>query len=465
VGEATSTVGELAEQELHMPTGGSTTARVQLVSRIAIGVAFGAIAFIGIWNAQRYPVALGYDAQGHTAYAHILLHEHRLPSAAETNEAGQPPGYYAVGGLAARLGESIFGWPADSYRGAQYLNLAAVLATAWILLLLAKRVAPGRPSVWAAALLFFAFLPVVSKTAAMFHPEALNMLITTLGVWLATVIAHDRRFTPRRLFLLTAALCAGLLVRASTVFTILAVVAGLGTVVLGQRRGPLPWRKIGVIAASVAAIAVAFLGTSKGRSFFGASLAHAVTSPTHFTAVNGRQNFPRLDLSAMFNKPFRPNYVNEALPETYTEIWGDWIGAFAWSSYSTGPWPPALRILRDQTWIGIMPTALAIAGWLMLVWLAIKRRRELLVLALLPPIAVGGYLYRSLQFLSTDGDLLKASYVLTTAPVWALGFGLAYGSLGRHRLVQSALAVCLLAFAVLELRFMLYGIRDHRPIF
>lgn len=462
--EAAGIVNERAERA-SIPHVLSTGARAHVVARVAVGVAFAAIAFIGIWNAQRYPVALGYDAQGHTSYAHVLLHDHRLPNAADTNEASQPPGYYAVGGLAARLGEAIFGWPGDSYRGAQYLNLAAVLATAWILFLLAKRVAPGRPSVWAAALLFFAFLPVVSKTAAMFHPEALNMLITTLAVWLATVIAHEGQFTLRRLLLLAATLCAGLLVRASTVFTILAVAIGLTTFVLRRRRGAVPWRKIGVVAAVVAVIAAAFLGTTSGRSFLGPSLAHAVASPTHFTSVSGRQNFIQLDLGAMFDKPFRPNYVNQALPETYTEIWGDWIGAFAWSSYSTGPWPPALRILRDQTWIGILPTAFALSGWLMLVWLALKRRRELLVLALLPPIAVGGYLYRSLQFLSVDGDLFKASYVLATAPVWAIGFGLAYASLGRYRRAQSAIALCLIAFAVLELRFMLYGIRDHRPIF
>src|SRR6185437_14664820 len=31
-------------------------------ARIAIGVAFVTIAFVGAWNAQHYPIALGYDA-------------------------------------------------------------------------------------------------------------------------------------------------------------------------------------------------------------------------------------------------------------------------------------------------------------------------------------------------------------------------------------------------------------------
>ncbi len=68
----------------------------------------------------------------------------------------------------------------------------------------------------------------------------------------------------------------------------------------------------------------------------------------------------------VFKLPFRPNYLNYALPVTYTEIWRDWIGAFAWSNYSGAPWPPALKLLKDQSLIGVIPTALAIGGWLLL---------------------------------------------------------------------------------------------------
>ena len=78
-----------------------------------------------------------------------------------------------------------------------------------------------------------------------------------------------------------------------------------------------------------------------------------------------RPDFPKLS-TVVFTLPFRPNYLNYALPVTYTEIWGDWIGAFAWSSYSAAPWPPALKVLKDQSLIGVLPTALAIGGWLLL---------------------------------------------------------------------------------------------------
>ena len=442
---------------------------------MAICLAFVVIAFVGIWNAEVYPVPLGYDAQGHVDYAHVLLTKHHLPTAAESNEAGQPPGYYLLAGSAARLGHDVFGWHEDkpytqmpeiSYRGAQYLNVAFVLATAVILLALARIVAPERPAVWAGALLFFAFLPVVSKTAAMFHPETLNMLLSTFAIWLATTIAQRRHLRLGRATLLVATLGIGLLVRSSVIFTLIAAVVGLAVLGLtSARRRTLPWRRIGAIGTVAAVLLGGWLVIHPTTSLLGADLTHSIFHPGSRTANVGRARFTDLTITTILQAPWRPNYVNAALPETYTEIWGDWIGVFAWSPYSVVPWEPTQRVLKDQSWIGVLPTAMAIAGWLVLLALAVVRRRDLLALALLPGIAVVGYLYRSYQFLSSDGDLLKASYLLTTAPVWALGFGLAYASVGRFRRIQGTAALCLLVFAILELRFMLYGLRDHHVIF
>jgi hypothetical protein len=178
--------------------------------------------------------------------------------------------------------------------------------------------------------------------------------------------------------------------------------------------------------------------------------------------------FLGLSLDDVFHRPVRPFYKTEVLPETYTEIWGDWMGAFAWSGYSAGPSPQALKVLNDQSWIGVLPTFLAIVGWLGLVVLAVRRRLEpipLMPVLFLTVIAVGAYLWRAYVLPSPDGDLTKASYLLTTVPAWTLGFGLAAERLGRRRLVAFGIAAALVAFGFLELRFMLYGIRDHNAIF
>ena len=77
-----------------------------------------------------------------------------------------------------------------------------------------------------------------------------------------------------------------------------------------------------------------------------------------------------------------------------------------------------------------------------------------LAVALLPGLGVLGYLYFTVSYPTSDGDVLKASYMLTTAPAWALAFGYAVDRLpGRARVAVAAL---LAASALAALPFLLY---------
>jgi hypothetical protein len=434
-------------------------------ARAAIVCLFVLMLFVGAWNATRYPIMLGYDAQEHITYADVLIHQGRTPTAAEGGEYYAPPGYYAVAGAASWIGGKI--GLADPHQAAQYLNIVFVLLTGALLLVLARLLFPRKPAVWVSALAFFALLPVVTKTAAMFHPETLNMLVSTAAVTLATWMLVRRRFGLRWLGLLALTLVAGQLVRASSLFTLAAVlIAFLAALATPSFRRHMPVRQIGVAAAIVALIAVPWYVS---RSVTHKAQPGLSLSSLHFSrGTIGGPPFLGLSLAEVFHTPVRPFYKNEVLPETYTDIWGDWFGAFAWSGYSAGPSPEALKLLQDQSWIGVLPTFLAVAGWLGLVVLAVRRRLEripLLPLLLLPVIACGVYLWRAYVLPSPDGDLTKATYLLTTVPAWALGFGLAVDWLSRRRLLAFGIAALLVAFGILELRFILYGIRDHNPIF
>lgn len=434
-------------------------------ARVAIACLFALMLFVGVWNAARYPIMLGYDAQEHITYADGLIHNGRTPTVAQGGEYYAPPGYYAIAGAATWVGGKI--GLAEPHQAAQYLNVVFVLLTGALLLILARMVFPGRPGVWVSALGFFAFLPVVAKTAAMFHPETLNMLMSTAAVTLATWMLLRRRFALRWLCLLGLTLGAGQLVRASSLFTLAAVaLALLAALATPSFRRHMPLRRIGLAVAAVALIAVPWYArqiiTHKTQP--GLSISSFRFSP----AQPGGPPFFALSLDDVFNRPVRPFYKNEALPETYTEIWGDWMGAFSWSGYSAGPSPEALKVMQDQSWIGVLPTILAITGLLGLWVLAARRRLEripLMPLLLLPVIAVGVYLWRAYVLPSVDGDLTKASYLLTTVPAWALGFGFVVDRLSRRRLLALGIAAALVAFGCLELRFILYGIRDHNPIF
>jgi hypothetical protein len=109
--------------------------------------------------------------------------------------------------------------------------------------------------------------------------------------------------------------------------------------------------------------------------------------------------------------------------------------------------------LRVQSVVGLLPTLLAVAGWIALL-LASLRSPPRLAVALLPAAGLLGYLYFTISYPTTAGDVLKALYLLTTAPAWALGFGYALDRLrGRGWLAVAALvAVC----AVGDLPFLVY---------
>jgi hypothetical protein len=441
---------------------------------IVIVLSFVAIAGIGTWNAVKYPVALSYDGVATANYMQYVLRYHRIPPPQVTVESRQPPVYYVVGGLAAHAGRELFGWrEADqvglaetSYRGAQLLNLAFVLLTGVMLLSLARTVAPRSPTVWAAALGFFAFLPVVAKTEAMIHPEPMNMFLSTLAVWLTTKIVRAPALSRPLLSLLVLVLAVGLATRASIVFTAAAIAVGF-VARYWRYLNPRRLLRHAWPLAAVAVLAVA-VGIWVGRGGPHSGMLGSLAHPFSVVPAN-RSSFFDVPAKPLFETPFRPHFRNSAVGETYTEIWGDWVGSFAWSDFAGPPVGRALSTIRNQNWIGVLPTLLAVAGYLMLLVEAVRRRRELLPLALVPVFAIGGYLVRSYEQLTPDGDLFKASYILTTAPVWALGFGLAFGlvfrRLGRFRLARVGLVAVLAVFAVLELRFMMYGVRDGTPPF
>ena len=142
----------------------------------------------------------------------------------------------------------------------------------------------------------------------------------------------------------------------------------------------------------------------------------------------------------VFTDPIRPHFVNEAIPTTYSEVWGDYFGVWRGSR-------------ERQAFLGLLPTLLAVAGWIAFL-LRSRRLPARLAVALLPGLGILGYLYFTVSYPTPDGDVLKASYMLTTAPAWALVFGYAVDRLpGRLRLVTAGV---LAASALASLPFLLY---------
>ena len=387
-----------------------------------------ALALVAGWNAYKYPSGAGYDVRQHREYADLLIHHGEIPGPGTRSEYYTPPLFYALAGAATVVGEHVHA--GDPHKLGQVLNWLVLLAAAGVLWLLVRELFPARPWLQLSALSFFCFLPVVLRVGAMFHPEPLSMLLTAVALLLATRMLGRADYRWQLAVTTGVFLGLGQLVRAFSLWTFAAVVLAF--------TAARAWRPLLIVALATAVTAAPWYirQTIKyGDPIF--------DRPTKHEAIWERRPvrfYVGLGLPKVFSAPIRPHFVNEAIPTTYSEIWGDYFGVWRGSR-------------ERQAFLGLLPTLLAVAGWLVLLirsWRIPARLPAVLV----PGLGLLGYLYFTVSYPTPDGDVLKASYMLTTAPAWALAFGYAVDRLpGRWRI---AAAGVLTASALASLPFLLY---------
>jgi hypothetical protein len=397
-------------------------------AELAAAALIAALALVAGWNAYKYPSGAGYDVTQHREYADLLIHHGEIPGAGTRSEYYTPPGFYALAGAATVLGEHVH--PGDPHKLGQVLNWLVLLATAGVLWALARELFPGRPWVQLGALAYFCFLPVVLRVGAMFHPEPLSMLLTAVALLLAARMLRRRDYRWQLAVATGVALGLGQLVRAFSLWTLAAVVIALAVA--------RAWRPLVVVVVATAVVASPWYirqAVKYGNPVF--------DRPTPHNSIWDRRPasfYVGLGLPKVFTDPFRPSFRNKAIPTTYSEVWGDYFGVWRGSR-------------ERQSLLGLLPTLLAVGGWLLLLVRSLRAPPRLAV-ALLPGLGLLGYLYFTVSYPTPDGDVLKASYMLTTAPAWALAFGYALDRLpGRIRLVVAGV---LAASALAALPFLVY---------
>jgi hypothetical protein len=387
-----------------------------------------ALAVIAGWNAYKYPSGAGYDVRQHREYADLLIHHGEIPGPQTRSEYYTPPLFYALAGAATVVGEHVH--PGDPHKLGQVLNWLVLLAAAVVLWLLVRELFPGRTWLQLSALAFFCFLPVVLRVGAMFHPEALSMLLSAVALLVATRMLRRADYRWQLAAATGMVLGLGQLVRAFSLWTFAAVVIAFAAA--------RAWRPLLVVVAATAVLAAPWYirQTIKyGDPVF--------DRPTKHEAIWERRPvrfYVGLGLPKVFSAPIRPHFVNEAVPTTYSEIWGDYFGVWRGNR-------------ERQAFLGLLPTLLAVVGWIVLLvrsWRIPAR----LPAVLLPGLGLLGYLYFTVSYPTPDGDVLKASYMLTTAPAWAVAFGYAVDRLPRRWRLPAV--VVLAGSALASLPFLLY---------
>ena len=404
------------------------------------------------WNAWHYDWLRGYDAFANEQYADVVSREYRLPSVGESGVWHTPPLWFALAGTLGRL-TTVLGL-GHAQRPGQLLAAAAGLVTCILVFLLARVLFPERRVLHLVSLVLVAASPALVRASAMYHPETLAVALATGGV-LVAARALRTRWTLGSAVAAGALLGLACLTRAWAVPVLVAVLVVAGLNAWDTRR----WAPFAACAAVSLALLAPWLVNQELAH--GSALAFNRSPPSGSMLDRRPASFylgPR-SLRAL-EHPVTPLFRNELVPHLYADWWGDW--ALTWDS----PPPPAPAALLPsgivserarQAFIGVLPSLLALAGLIALGLLSGARRSA--SLALLPLSAVGvvtAYVVFAVRYPSTDGDTIKATYLLMALPAAALGAAFVIDALRpRGRVWATAGVVALGVLVAVQLPFLI----------
>lgn len=431
--------------------------------RVTLAGLLAGLALVVAWNAYSFNHERGYDGPAHIEYANTVAKDWRLPGK-EVRGYYNPPLFYVLAGLASRLGEDVLALSPQE-KLTQYGNTALLFGAAVLLLLVARLLYPGRRELHVAALAFFCLVPVTTRTAAMFHPEPLDLFLSLAALALAS------RMLARRSFGWRPAAALGLvlgLAQLSRTFGIYAS-ASVGTVFLLAALWRYAPRRELLRALAVTALAAALV---TGPWYVRQAIRY--TNPIFDQPTVDKPLWERRPLAfyvdpgmpEVFTDPVRTSYLNRLVPTAYTELWGDYFGIFEWNSTVQGkPDRGQLWDLRAQSVVGLLPTLLALLGMLALLRRAFLRRGIArdpgpALFAAQAVFGLLGFLYFAIGYPTPDGDVIKATFMLAAAPAWALAFGLGLEWLlrriGEQPLARFYVVAALVAAALLDLRVIVH---------
>jgi hypothetical protein len=138
--------------------------------------------------------------------------------------------------------------------------------------------------------------------------------------------------------------------------------------------------------------------------------------------------FTGTGLPESITHPYRGEEDVAFVPILLADTWGDFFGFWSWGIPDAALDPPDRGRLKVQVLAGIPLTFVTASGLLALLLLIVRSPRQRLpqlpvvALALLGLASLVLYAWR---YPSTDGDTVKALFLLPAAPSFAVGFGFA----------------------------------------
>jgi 4-amino-4-deoxy-L-arabinose transferase-like glycosyltransferase len=399
------------------------------------------------WDVFHYDWLRGYDAYANSLYVDVVRLHHRLPTASETGVWHTPPLFFVVAALI------------DSHRGVQLLDGVAGIVVVVFAGLIARELFPRSRAIQLGAIAFAALTPVLTRTAVMYHPEPLATALAVAGLYVVV-----RSLARRRVGAWSGAV-AGLLFGLGTLTRTwaLSLAAAACLALLLQARVERSRRPLWSVASLVGVLLALSLpwfvhqARSHGNPF-------AFNRPAPHESFFSRRPasfYTSLDVEAAFSRPYAPNYLNHLWPVVYTDWWGDYWRYFElpYENISTPPeLPPKYENPRvRQSYVGIAPTLFAVAGFIGILVVGLRRRDPPLLLVPASIVLLGlAFLVFQISYPHADGDTIKATYLLDAVAPLAVCAAWALSSLRRAgRPVMIAVVLLLAYIAVLDVDFLI----------
>jgi hypothetical protein len=424
-------------------------------------------------NALVYPAIAGIDAFEHIRQAWDLV---VLGQLGTTGSYYTPPGWYALAGELLRFGDWLD--LHDVERPAQLLSALLTVASAVLLLGVVGCVFPGRPWLRLWALAGFCACPAVVKPAAMMHPQSLVLFVTTLALYVLVRIVGQVRWSVLAAVGLGLTLGCAQLVRSVGLWIYVAAFITFVAALILRRTDR---KRIAAVAATALALGLVvplpwyvYLQVEYGDPIFGGrpEITQGIAPPVRTLAASGTEAAPpeppplRAPLSFFtatrlpesITRPYRGALAPAFVPVVFADAWGDYFGQWRWGIPDASSDPPDEQRLEAQVLAGLPLTFVTLSGLVALGALfALAPRRRLLYLPLvsLPVLATTSLVLYAWRYPSTDGDTVKALFLLPAAPSFAAAFGFAadVGRVGLPRLARFAAAAILVAALLLCVEF------------
>jgi hypothetical protein len=409
---------------------------------------------IALCNASLHNPHIGYDADDYAGYIESLSQGH-LPSRGVNDEFFTPPLPFVIPAIIKTLTKA----PIDTIlKVAQFINVLIALGSAWVAVQISDELSDGSAVSRTLTLLFMAGLPVYYKTHAMVRAEPYLVLFILL--YIHRLIQLNKEGANVLTLSIQSGIRFGLVILSRQWGILIVPAVAIYALVLILRR-PDRWSELmrGFVISGLIAFALS--------SWFYLSLLNRYGSLTAFN----RDPVERFSLrnkpasfyigtgkGLLFSDPVRDGFDNQLLPILYSETWGDYWAYFVVSGMDARSSEPiqggllnlALKKEGAQTWlqtnrfqishylgrvnlVSLIPTAVSVVSFLLAFWALLRGRlfgqdlltntAPLLLFISIILTTLLGYLWFLVQYPSTDGDTIKATYVLQIFPFLALLIG------------------------------------------